>query len=44
MMEILGLLGIAVALLAGYGIRASMTDFPLLNLGLFKLYAPSARP
>lgn len=37
MMEILGLLGIAVALLAGYGIRASMTDFPLLNLGLFKL-------
>ncbi len=35
--EIFGLLAIAVALLAGYGIRASLTAFPLLNLGLFKL-------
>ena len=35
--EIFGLLGIAVALLAGYGIRASLIAFPLLNLGLFKI-------
>jgi EmrB/QacA subfamily drug resistance transporter len=35
--EILGLLALAVVLLAGYGIRATMTAFPLLNLGLFKI-------
>ena len=35
--QIFGLLGIAVALLAGYGIRATLIAFPLLNLGLFKI-------
>ena len=40
--EILGLLALAAALLAGYGVRAIRTAFPLLNLGLFRS-APSAR-
>ena len=35
--EILVMLAIAAALLAGYGIRAMLTPFPLLNLGLFRL-------
>ena len=35
--EILVLLAIAAALLAGYGIRARLTPFPLLNLALFRL-------
>ncbi|MEA2850159.1 MAG: hypothetical protein QOE02_178 [Rhodospirillaceae bacterium] len=35
--EMLGLLALAALLLAGYGIRASLTAFPLLNLGLFKI-------
>jgi EmrB/QacA subfamily drug resistance transporter len=36
-LEILGLLGISALLLAGYGIRATQTAFPLLMLSLFKL-------
>jgi len=35
--EILGLLALAAAMLAGYGIRATLTAFPLLTLGLFKI-------
>jgi MFS family permease len=35
--QILGLLALAVFLLAGYGIRATLTAFPLLNLALFKV-------
>jgi len=35
--EMLGLLALAALLLAGYGLRASLTAFPLLNLGLFKI-------
>jgi len=35
--EMLGLLALAAALLASYGIRATLTAFPLLNLGLFRL-------
>lgn len=35
--EILGLLALATAMLAGYGIRATLTAFPLLTLGLFKI-------
>jgi EmrB/QacA subfamily drug resistance transporter len=35
--EILGLLALAAALLAGYGIRATLTAFPLLDLGLFRI-------
>ena len=35
--EILVMLAISAALLAGYGIRAMLTPFPLLNLGLFRL-------
>ena len=35
--EMLGLLAIAMLLLAGYGLRAARTAFPLLNLGLFKI-------
>lgn len=35
--QILAMLGVAVALLAGYGIRASLVAFPLLNLSLFKI-------
>jgi EmrB/QacA subfamily drug resistance transporter len=36
-MEILGLLAISALLLAGYGIHASTTPFPLLRLSLFRL-------
>lgn len=35
--ETLALLALAGLLLAGYGVRARLTAFPLLNLGLFKL-------
>lgn len=35
--EVIVLLVIAVILLLGYGIRASLTAFPLLNLGLFRI-------
>ncbi len=35
--EVVGLLAVAAVLLAGYGVRASLTAFPLLNLGLFKI-------
>ncbi len=36
-MEILGLLALSAALLVGYGLRAMLTAFPLLDLGLFKV-------
>jgi EmrB/QacA subfamily drug resistance transporter len=35
--EMLGLLALAAALLAGYGIHTTRMAFPLLNLGLFKI-------
>ncbi len=35
--EVLGLLAVSLVLLAGYGLRASLTAFPLLNLALFKI-------
>jgi MFS family permease len=35
--EILGLTAIAALLLVGYGIRATLTAFPLLDLGLFRI-------
>jgi EmrB/QacA subfamily drug resistance transporter len=35
--EILALLALAALMLAGYGIRATLTAFPLLNLGLFRV-------
>jgi len=35
--EILGLLAISIALLAGYGFHAAKTKFPLLTLSLFRL-------
>jgi len=35
--EMLGLLALSAVLLASYGIRATLTAFPLLNLGLFRL-------
>jgi EmrB/QacA subfamily drug resistance transporter len=35
--EIFGLLGLSLVLLAGYGIKATQTAFPLLQLGLFRL-------
>jgi len=35
--EMAGLLGLAAVLLAGYGLKATHTKFPLLQLGLFKL-------
>ncbi len=35
--EIVGLLAISIALLAGYGLHASKIEFPLLNLGLFRI-------
>ncbi|MBS0224647.1 MAG: DHA2 family efflux MFS transporter permease subunit [Proteobacteria bacterium] len=35
--EIAGLLGLSTALLVGYGIKATHTPFPLLQLGLFRL-------
>ena len=37
MREILGLLAIAIALLAGYGLHSTKTAFPLLRLGLFRI-------
>ena len=36
--QMLGLLALATILLAGYGIRATLTAFPLLNLGLFRIW------
>ncbi len=35
--EILGLLAISILLLAGYGIHAAKTPFPLLSLNLFRI-------
>ncbi len=35
--EVLGLLVISIALLAGYGLHASKTEFPLLDLILFRI-------
>ena len=35
--EILGLLGLSIALLAGYGFHAAKTAFPMLNLALFRI-------
>ncbi len=35
--EILGLLAISLALLAGYGLHATRTAFPLLDLSLFRI-------
>ncbi|MFI5002735.1 MAG: DHA2 family efflux MFS transporter permease subunit [Reyranellales bacterium] len=36
-LQMLGLLAVSALLLAGYGIRAAHTAYPLLNLGLFRL-------
>jgi EmrB/QacA subfamily drug resistance transporter len=36
-LEIVGLLAISVLLLAGYGIHAAKTEFPLLRLNLFRI-------
>ncbi|MEI9992987.1 MAG: DHA2 family efflux MFS transporter permease subunit [Rhizomicrobium sp.] len=35
--EVLGLLAISLALLLGYGLHASRTTYPLLQLGLFRI-------
>jgi len=35
--EMLALLALAALLLAGYGLRAALAAFPLLNLGLFRI-------
>jgi EmrB/QacA subfamily drug resistance transporter len=35
--EMVGFLGLSLVLLAGYGIKATHTEFPLLQLGLFRL-------
>jgi EmrB/QacA subfamily drug resistance transporter len=35
--EILGLLAISIALLAGYGLHGGKTEFPLLRLALFRI-------
>ena len=35
--EILGLLALSIALLAGYGFHAAKTAFPMLNLALFQI-------
>jgi hypothetical protein len=35
--EILGLLAVALMLLAGYGLHSTKTAFPLLSLGLFRI-------
>jgi EmrB/QacA subfamily drug resistance transporter len=35
--EVLGLLGISFALLFGYGLHATRTNFPLLDMALFKI-------
>jgi EmrB/QacA subfamily drug resistance transporter len=36
-LEVLGLLGLALLLLAGYGVNAMRTQYPLLRLSLFRL-------
>jgi EmrB/QacA subfamily drug resistance transporter len=41
-LEILGLLAISVALLAGYGLHGAKTRFPLLSLNLFRIRTFSA--
>jgi len=35
--EVIGLLGLSIALLVGYGVHATGTPFPLLQLGLFRI-------
>ena len=35
--EVLGLLALSIALLIGYGVHATSTAYPLLQLGLFKI-------
>jgi EmrB/QacA subfamily drug resistance transporter len=35
--EVLGLLAISFALIIGYGLHAARTDYPLLQLGLFRI-------
>jgi EmrB/QacA subfamily drug resistance transporter len=40
--EIVGLLAISLLLLAGYGLHAAQTKFPLLALGLFRIRSFSA--
>lgn len=35
--EVIGLLGLSIALLIGYGVHASGTPFPLLQLALFRI-------
>ena len=40
--EILGLLGVSLALIAGYGLHGSKTEFPLLELALFRIRTFSA--
>jgi EmrB/QacA subfamily drug resistance transporter len=35
--EVLGLLTISIALIIGYGLHAERTDYPLLQLGLFRI-------
>lgn len=35
--EVLGLLGVSLALLLGYGLHADRTPYPLLQLGLFRI-------
>jgi MFS family permease len=40
--EIVGLLGISLALIAGYGLHAARTRFPLLQLNLFRIRTFSA--
>src|SRR6202049_3355978 len=40
--EILGLLAISLVLIAGYGLHATRTGFPLLQLGLFRIRTFSA--
>ena len=40
--EVLGLLGISMALLLGYGLHATRTAYPLLDMALFKIRTFSA--
>jgi EmrB/QacA subfamily drug resistance transporter len=40
--EILGLLALSVVLIVGYGLHAARMDFPLLQLGLFRIRTFSA--
>jgi EmrB/QacA subfamily drug resistance transporter len=42
LLEILGLLAISIALIAGYGLHATQAAFPLLQLGLFRIRTFSA--